>query len=577
MSHEEDYVFTVHRDFSDRTGGLKSSLCSTVGDYCLNLPLCQQIMTDNNWGELLQKANDSSKAAKEHPDQALEIELQRRYVVRELVESLTATIQHDSQATVATHHVIEMVTGWVLHERNDPKHDDALRQLMTEKSGGAWSPSCSKGQLFPLRLWRRHVLPSDTQARVVVKGHSEVYCVTELVNRWRARIQDEAGKQSEAELCDLELVEATPQILDALIPSPDMDARGASTAVFVRLLKWCNDDRVKAAGIGDRITTIVKEARQKLYQSTISIVEGTPLLNKVTCSFSAMSVAGETVEAVEISYGALRCPILKRAWVKMAQLFSASNPCTADPGQLDVTIATRLLVVLLRYASLSGAASQNVDQTAGFHAAVPPPIYALLRQKLNCVVEGFASPMNSTSSHYCSLFPDCDAYFGSLGSFFDLSVETHFPNGISMTCNPPYSIVVMLRVAEQLTKLFSSAEQRHVPMQVFVVVCNWNTVAGTSGNKILESLKTHPYCVRHQSIEASKAPFQDGHAFVLNRPFFTLGSNTEVFLFQNADANTRWPAHRSAFDEIVVAWSNLVVAESSSLPSSSRKRSRTNE
>jgi len=95
----------------------------------------------------------------------------------------------------------------------------------------------------------------------------------------------------------------------------------------------------------------------------------------------------------------------------------------------------------------------------------------------------------------------------------------------------------MLRVAEQLTKLFDEAEAMEIPLQVFVVVCNWDisdSNSPNSGKKILTQLAEHRFCVHHKSLPPNKAPFQDGHAFVLNRPFFSLASNTEVFFFSKS-------------------------------------------
>jgi hypothetical protein len=47
-------------------------------------------------------------------------------------------------------------------------------------------------------------------------------------------------------------------------------------------------------------------------------------------------------------------------------------------------------------------------------------------------VECFASPLNCHLPAFCSAFPDTDAAFGSLGSFFDF-----FPTEGSFQVNPP--------------------------------------------------------------------------------------------------------------------------------------------
>ena len=487
------------------------------------------------------------------------MEVLRRGMVRDLVQRMLATIKKHAVVPVAPHLVVELLTGWVLHERNDPSHESSVFALQ-RPSGALVTPNNMYDDLYPLHLLRSRVLASDVGADVLVKATQEKMNLGELVNSWRGSLVSDKGERREEELVDLALAVSADHVLDVLIPSPDLEPRGSSTAVFVRMMKWCGDKALASTATGE-VTSIVRAVRQELFTKSLQIYSCTAGLRSVSFSMRKSEICGEQLDTVEICYGPLRCPMLFRAWSKMKALYDAANP---PSEQSDASFACRLLVVLLRYASLSGASVQNVDQTAGFHAAVPPKIYSKLRQSLNTVLEGFASPMNSTSTYFCSLFPDCDSYFGSLGSFFHLSVRRDFPNGVSMTCNPPYSVIVMTRVAAQLSQMFDEADELQVPLQVFIVVCNWSSVGGTSGKNIIDSLHNHRACVRHVSLSPNRAPFQDGHAFVLNRPFFTLGTNTEVFLFQNAKAHQMWPAHRDAgFDSIVSDWQNLQVEEGS--------------
>lgn len=84
----------------------------------------------------------------------------------------------------------------------------------------------------------------------------------------------------------------------------------------------------------------------------------------------------------------------------------------------DDAIAFRraLFCLLARYRSLSGDYSQG----AGFQAAVPPACLQVMQSLWGVDCECFASPLNCFFPKFCSLFPDTDCAFGSLGSFFDL-------------------------------------------------------------------------------------------------------------------------------------------------------------
>jgi len=49
-------------------------------------------------------------------------------------------------------------------------------------------------------------------------------------------------------------------------------------------------------------------------------------------------------------------------------------------------------------------------------------VFACLEELWGVECEGFASPLNCRlgAGHFCSAFPDTDAAFGSIGSFFNL-------------------------------------------------------------------------------------------------------------------------------------------------------------
>jgi hypothetical protein len=95
----------------------------------------------------------------------------------------------------------------------------------------------------------------------------------------------------------------------------------------------------------------------------------------------------------------------------------------------EIIFFNDLYCLLVRYQTLSGH---------GYQAAVSEHVFDIMKQYLHVSVECFASPLNCNLPLYYSLFPDTDAVFGSLGSFFDM-----FPSEGSFQANPPFIPHVM--------------------------------------------------------------------------------------------------------------------------------------
>jgi Phosphorylated CTD interacting factor 1 WW domain len=143
---------------------------------------------------------------------------------------------------------------------------------------------------------------------------------------------------------------------------------------------------------------------------------------------------------------------------------------------------------------------------------------------------------------FCSLFPDTDAQFGSLGSFFGFN-----PLEGSFEANPPFVMPLMIKMVKHMEQLLSAATG---PMSFAVVVpaweddAHWPLLVGsafTTGSFTVLAAD-HSYCDggQHENSLAEKyrpAPF-----------------NTAVFFLQNKLGSELWPmtpasegALRSAF------------------------------
>ena len=112
--------------------------------------------------------------------------------------------------------------------------------------------------------------------------------------------------------------------------------------------------------------------------------------------------------------------------------------------------------LLLRYKALHGG---------GFQASLPACVFDVLKREFGVEMEGFASPLNSRFSCFCSAFPDTDAVFGSLGSFFEFC-----PRSGSFALNPPFVGDLILHAAEHCERLLRVANDARRPLSFVIVV-----------------------------------------------------------------------------------------------------------
>jgi hypothetical protein len=122
--------------------------------------------------------------------------------------------------------------------------------------------------------------------------------------------------------------------------------------------------------------------------------------------------------------------------------------------------------VAMRYAAVGGTGQQW---------GLPQYHHDYLYEMHGVRGEAFASPLNSRylgkpNAHFCSLFVDTDACYGSLGSFF--AQDMHALRG-NWTVNPPYVESLMARAA---AKVCDSMTYDH-PQTVFAIMPHWTDTA----------------------------------------------------------------------------------------------------
>ncbi len=135
---------------------------------------------------------------------------------------------------------------------------------------------------------------------------------------------------------------------------------------------------------------------------------------------------------------------------------------------LDRGTPFQVILLALRYNSLA---------MAGQHFSFDDRLFTYLIAELGVTLECYASPLNSRlarlspeTSQFCSLFPDTDTVFGSIGPF-----ESRTYDGISALVNPPYVGSILLVAAKHTISTLTSTNK---PVMCFLVYPSWVSSQG---------------------------------------------------------------------------------------------------
>ena len=98
--------------------------------------------------------------------------------------------------------------------------------------------------------------------------------------------------------------------------------------------------------------------------------------------------------------------------------------------------------------------------------AVLPSIMKQMHDDYGLNFECFASTINNTFNHYCSIYYDLERYFGSVGSFFNI-----IPKGGTFGFNPPYQTDV---IELGVTRLFKYLKEATSKLTFFITIPIWD-------------------------------------------------------------------------------------------------------
>lgn len=187
--------------------------------------------------------------------------------------------------------------------------------------------------------------------------------------------------------------------------------------------------------------------------------------------------------AVELRYASagLAVTLAATAFAKLKALYALHASSSSKAAFEAATFS-----MVLRYRSLGGG---------GFQLALPTAAFELLRTDFGVLAECFASPLNCWFGRYCSAFPDCDAPFGSLGSFL------HFrPTLGAFEANPPFAPSVLAAMREHMHELLEQAEG---PLSFIVAVAHWEHAE-------VQALKDSPFARAHALVPGEEQRWLDG-------------------------------------------------------------------
>ena len=202
-----------------------------------------------------------------------------------------------------------------------------------------------------------------------------------------------------------------------------------------------------------------------------------------------------------------------------------------------------MFCLLARYSVLEGY---------GWQAAIAQPVLAALNKNFGVTVECFSSPLNNYLPTYCSFFPDTDAAFGSVGSFFDFQ-----PFEGSFEANPPFVASLMVLMVSRMDVLLTTATG---PMSFAVVVpawcedAHWPRLLNSNFNKgyFIVAATEHSYCDGRQ------------HGSSIDERYRPAPFDTAVFFLQNEEGAKKWPLTSRSKAELIEAFAAARTTQESS-------------
>ena len=168
--------------------------------------------------------------------------------------------------------------------------------------------------------------------------------------------------------------------------------------------------------------------------------------------------------------------------------------------------------------------------------AVLPNIMNRMNDDYNLNFECFASLINNTFNHYCSIYYDLERYFGSVGSFFNIK-----PIKGTFGFNPPYQKDV---ITKGINKIFIFLEETCEELTFIITIPIWDSYGQILMNNkqnidygefnIINKVKNSKYFKGYRMISKENFTYID-HNFGLYKNKTI--QDTYVIIMSNHDLN----------------------------------------
>lgn len=248
---------------------------------------------------------------------------------------------------------------------------------------------------------------------------------------------------------------------------------------------------------------------------------------------------------VQVSCGAAKpyIAVNKSHYDKLRNLFQRYGGVKESEGDTEERFHAHLWCLLARYEALSGHGYQAALCEAGFRA---------LRSAMAVDFECFASPLNCHYGPHCSAFPDTDAPFGSLGSFFQFR-----PTSGSFEANPPFVPEVMSAMVGHMETLLARASG---PLSFTVIIPAWEEVLAW------KQLTGSNFCRESWRVPAREHGYCDGAQHNARFRYRPSSFDTSVIFLQNDAAAAKWPASEQLREELCKAMRTAVPRGAPTIP-----------
>jgi len=130
----------------------------------------------------------------------------------------------------------------------------------------------------------------------------------------------------------------------------------------------------------------------------------------------------------------------------------------------------------------------------GLQWAVPTSVMMILKNRMYCNTELFASPINHFFNRYYSLFP-YDVALGSRGNFFT-APDSDFITGCFQV-NPPFIDCLFTKTTQRILNLLKIADDSDRELTFIYIMPSWEKF--TTYEMAIES----PYCVKQINLKAN--------------------------------------------------------------------------